>query len=80
MIDQSPTRLGRRLRPGEALCFNNRRMAHSRNSFELNGGERHLRGGYVNIDFFRSKFQFLANKLGTGEISKNVLNSSWVTY
>ncbi|XP_003385459.1 PREDICTED: uncharacterized protein LOC100633127 [Amphimedon queenslandica] len=80
MIDESPTRLGRRLRPGEALCFNNRRMAHSRNAFELNGGERHLRGGYVNIDFFRSKFQLLANKLGTGEISKNVFNSSWVTH
>ena len=32
-----------RLRPGDALCFNNRRMAHSRNAFQLNGGERHLR-------------------------------------
>ncbi|XP_019850396.1 PREDICTED: uncharacterized protein LOC105312230 [Amphimedon queenslandica] len=80
MLDESPTKLAHRLRPGEALCFNNRRMAHSRNNFILNGGERHLKGGYVNIDFFRSKFQLLANKLGTGEISKNVFNSSWVTH
>ena len=31
-----------RLQPGEAMTFNNRRMAHSRTGFKLNGGVRHL--------------------------------------
>ena len=31
-----------RLKPGELLTFNNRRILHARNKFELNGGKRLL--------------------------------------
>ena len=34
--------LHHRLKPGEAMTFNNRRFIHSRTAFKLNGGMRHL--------------------------------------
>ena len=34
-----------RLRPGEAIITNNRRVLHGREAFVLNGGERHLQVG-----------------------------------
>ena len=43
------------LRPGDLVTFNNHRMLHSRKHFQLNGGERHLQGCYVNIDDFKSE-------------------------
>ena len=42
------------LLPGDLVTCNNHRMLHSRNSFQLNGGVRHLQGCYVNIDDFKS--------------------------
>ena len=35
-------KLTHRLKPGEALLLNNRRVLHSRNSFKLNGGSRYI--------------------------------------
>ena len=49
-----PVRQTFTLLPGVLIAFNNRRMLHSRNSFQLNGGVRHLQGCYVNIDDFKS--------------------------
>lgn len=46
----------RKLRPGEVLVFNNRRMVHGRNGFTVDDGAspedgcRHLVGCYTNID------------------------------
>lgn len=48
-----------RLRPGEVLVFNNRRMLHGRSAFATNGGTRHLRGAYVNIDDFVNRVNTL---------------------
>lgn len=42
MIADSELKLYHRLKPGEAITFNNRRFVHSRTGFKLNGGSRHL--------------------------------------
>lgn len=55
-----------RLQPGEILTFNNRRALHGRESFESgDGGFRHLKGAYVNIDEFRSRLRVLQGQFGT---------------
>ncbi|XP_027056305.1 uncharacterized protein LOC113683279 isoform X2 [Pocillopora damicornis] len=56
-----------RLHQGDLVCFNNRRILHGRNSFNLNGGVRHFKGAYVNIDEFRNAFQVTSELVGSGE-------------
>ena len=52
-----------RLRPGEMLVFNNRRMLHGRRGFSQRGAaRRHLRGCYVNIDEFANRFNLLRRR------------------
>lgn len=62
-IDAAP-HWQRRMAPGQMLVFNNRRMLHGRTGFELHGGVRHLRGGYVNIDEFANTFNLLRRAVG----------------
>ena len=38
-----------RLKPGEALTYNNRQFLHSRTAFELNGGMRYFQVGSITI-------------------------------
>ena len=48
------------------MTFNNRRALHGRESFESgDGGFRHLKGAYVNIDEFRSRLRVLQGQFGT---------------
>jgi gamma-butyrobetaine dioxygenase len=56
-----------RLRPGEIMTFNNRRILHGRKAFLSNGGTRALRGCYVNIDDFASRFATLSGAFGEAE-------------
>ena len=37
------------LGPGDLMCFNNHRILHAREAFELNGGMRHLQVRTRNI-------------------------------
>lgn len=53
-----------RLRPGEVLTFNNRRLLHGRAAFAPNGGARLLQGCYVHIDEFASRYATLAREHG----------------
>ncbi|XP_071962888.1 gamma-butyrobetaine dioxygenase-like [Antedon mediterranea] len=62
------------LHPGQCLVFNNRRVLHGRREFQLNGGKRHLRGCYVNIDEFKNVVQVEHLKQGTGELARRVGN------
>ena len=39
-----------RLKPGDILCFNNRRVLHGRTAFDPNSGHRHLQGYYMDHD------------------------------
>jgi len=78
LLDASPTRLETRLRPGDMACFNNRRVMHARHAFQLNGGVRHLRGCYVNIDEFKSRLYVLAIDAGAERVSvRHVFNQCW---
>lgn len=45
-----------KLQPGQCVIFNNRRIAHSRNHFDMNSGQRWLAGAYVDSDALRSQF------------------------
>ena len=52
-----------KLEPGEILVFNNERMLHARNAFEMgSGGERHLSGCYTNIDDTMNIYRMLRRK------------------
>ena len=54
-----------RLRQGEVITFNNRRVLHGRQAFSSPDGRvpaRHLQGIYVNIDDFRNKHLCLSMK------------------
>ena len=82
LLDASPTRLETRLHPGDLVCFNNRRVLHGRRAFQLNGGQRHLRGCYVNIDEFKSRLcVLLATSTGHDDDSsvavRHVFNQCW---
>jgi gamma-butyrobetaine dioxygenase len=49
-----------RLRPGEMMVFDNRRVLHGREAFDPNSGPRHLHGFYVSRDAVRSRLRLLA--------------------
>lgn len=72
-----------RMAVGEMLVFNNRRMLHGRKGFELCGGVRHLRGGYVNIDEFANTYNLLRrahHAAAAGESSAPALgNQDWAS-
>ncbi|XP_069128962.1 gamma-butyrobetaine dioxygenase-like [Argopecten irradians] len=67
-----------RLQPGDLVAFNNRRMAHSRNSFSGGRGERHLQGCYVNICEYKSRLISLTKKYGNVSTIKRVGNMDWM--
>ncbi|KAG5296572.1 gamma-butyrobetaine dioxygenase [Histoplasma ohiense] len=58
-----------KLEPGQCVIFQNRRVVHARNAFDLSetghgdsGGERWLRGAYVDEDALRSTFRLLSER------------------
>jgi len=48
-----------RLGQGECVIFNNRRTLHARTAFDVESGERWLKGGYVDTDVFLSRYRVL---------------------
>ncbi|XP_060070479.1 gamma-butyrobetaine dioxygenase-like isoform X2 [Ylistrum balloti] len=68
-----------RLQPGDIVAFNNRRMAHSRNSFGVGSGhgERHFQGCYINICEYKSRLIHLSRKFGDDSAIKRVGNMDW---
>ncbi|KAJ9134273.1 Gamma-butyrobetaine dioxygenase [Pleurostoma richardsiae] len=46
-----------KLRPGECVLFNNRRVLHGRRHFDLARGRRWLKGGYIEHKVFLSKLE-----------------------
>lgn len=52
-----------KMEPGTAVIFDNRRVVHARRAFENQGGERWLRGAYVNTDAFRSRLKVLKEEM-----------------
>ncbi len=52
-----------RLNAGDLIVFDNRRILHSRNAFDLESGDRHLQGCYVDKDELLSKIRVLEREL-----------------
>lgn len=77
LVHNSPTRIEFRLVPGDLISFNNRRMLHGRGEIRLNGGMRHLKGCYMNIDEFKSRLEVLSRKSGANLRIRHVLNQCW---
>lgn len=48
-----------KLRPGDMMVFNNRRVLHGRGAFDPNTGPRHLQGCYVDLDEWHSRIRVL---------------------
>ncbi|XP_029208396.2 gamma-butyrobetaine dioxygenase-like [Acropora millepora] len=78
MLNDSPIQKSLKMAPGDLVCFNNRRILHGRKSFNLNGGVRHLKGCYVNIDEFRNTFQVMSELISSGEPCKRVGNQCFL--
>ncbi|KAL1975915.1 hypothetical protein VTN31DRAFT_4307 [Thermomyces dupontii] len=51
-----------KLKPGECVIFENRRVVHSRTAFDTSSGERWLAGTYVDEQDVMSKFMVLKEK------------------
>ncbi|PNH47834.1 hypothetical protein VD0004_g512 [Verticillium dahliae] len=54
MLEEDGNMIRRRLREGDCVVFDNRRVLHGRTAFDPASGGRHLRGAYVGIDEWRS--------------------------
>jgi len=52
-----------RLKAGDLIIFNNRRVLHARNAFNLENGNRHLQGCYVDTDELLSHIRVLQRTL-----------------
>ncbi|CAG8952088.1 hypothetical protein HYFRA_00000826 [Hymenoscyphus fraxineus] len=48
-----------KLKEGECVIFNNRRILHGRQAFDAEGGERWLKGTYIDTDVVLSKLRVL---------------------
>lgn len=49
----------RKLNPGEMLVFNNRRILHGRNAFDITTGDRHFQGCYLDTSELKSRLAVL---------------------
>jgi gamma-butyrobetaine dioxygenase len=50
--------------PGDLVMFDNRRVLHGRDSFDPQGGQRHLQGCYVDRDDVYSRLRILQRPTG----------------
>ncbi|ALM52446.1 TauD/TfdA family dioxygenase [Halomonas huangheensis] len=65
LITSDELTLKLKLNPGQMLIMDNYRLLHGRTSFQLSGGVRHLRQGYVDRDSTQSRRQWLRDQLNT---------------
>ncbi|KAF1808064.1 Clavaminate synthase-like protein [Eremomyces bilateralis CBS 781.70] len=56
-----------RLKEGEAVVFDNRRVLHARRAFDAQGGERWLRGGYVDEDVWKSQIRVAGKRISDNQ-------------
>lgn len=65
----------KKLEPGTAVIFDNRRIVHARRAFGKQGGERWLRGAYIDTDVFRSRLRVLEEEEGSSGELRNLVRS-----
>ncbi|ROT39021.1 Clavaminate synthase-like protein [Sodiomyces alkalinus F11] len=56
LLEDERNMVRRRLRPGECVVFDNRRVLHGRTAFDPASGRRHLHGAYVAMEDWNSTF------------------------
>ncbi|KAF2808638.1 Clavaminate synthase-like protein [Mytilinidion resinicola] len=61
-----------RLKEGECVVFDNRRVVHARRAFDADEGERWLKGAYVDDDVFFSRLRVLQEKFEGKWVSDGV--------
>lgn len=62
-----------KLNEGECVIFNNRRVVHGRREFDPESGDRWLKGTYVDVDAFLSKFRTLSERFKGGVDNQDYL-------
>ncbi|KAF8251447.1 Clavaminate synthase-like protein, partial [Wilcoxina mikolae CBS 423.85] len=62
-VDDPDAQFELRLEEGVCAVFFNRRILHSRRAFDPSTGDRWLKGAYVDIDAFHSKYRTLSEQL-----------------
>ncbi|XP_072030883.1 2-(trimethylamino)ethylphosphonate dioxygenase-like isoform X2 [Amphiura filiformis] len=79
VLENSPIQVEHRMRTGQCIIFNNRRILHARRKFTLHNGEqRHYQGCYVNIDDFRNSVQVAYIQHGREDLAKRNGNQCWL--
>lgn len=67
-----------RLREGDLVIFNQRRLLHARSAFHVDSAStRHLQGTYVNIDDAYCRYRVLAHQLGRPDEPYRIANSNF---
>lgn len=61
-VDDPGAQYELRLEEGVCAVFSNRRVLHSRTEFDAESGDRWLKGAYVEIDAFHSKYRTLSQR------------------
>lgn len=64
-------RLSVKLKGGEMVVFDNRRVLHGRDSFDPSTGFRHLHGCYVDRGEFSSRLRLLSRRLNAPWVKRN---------
>ncbi|EEY21531.1 predicted protein [Verticillium alfalfae VaMs.102] len=67
MLEEDGNMIRRRLREGDCVVFDNRRVLHGRTAFDPSSGGRHLRGAYVGIDEWRSTIKRVERNYAVSE-------------
>jgi len=64
IIRSSSMQMKLKMKPGDMISFNNRRILHGRTAFDPEKGERHIRGTYIDLDEFKSRYFTLERHFG----------------
>lgn len=70
-VESPENMLQYRLKPGDCVIFDNTRILHGQTKFDGGGGQRHLRGAYIDNQTLRSAF--------VGICEKNLLKPEGIT-
>uniref|UniRef100_A0A194AQ79 Gamma-butyrobetaine dioxygenase n=1 Tax=Pinctada fucata TaxID=50426 RepID=A0A194AQ79_PINFU len=76
-VENSPYNKKIRFTKGDMVVINNRRMVHCRTAYGGKPGQRHLQGGYVCIDDYKSRLNVLENTVGNKGPVRHVFNGDW---
>ncbi|RDL38335.1 uncharacterized protein BP5553_02675 [Venustampulla echinocandica] len=65
-----------KMQEGDCVIFNNRRLLHGRTAFSAVGGERWLKGTYVDSDVVESRVRVFRERFGTEKLQRDERDKS----